>query len=440
MNAAVETKTIAKTIAQTIATPATLPLARRALAAKSSLIRDLLKVTQRPEIISFAGGLPAPETFPIDALRVAFDAVLREGGPGALQYSATEGYPPLREWLAARETARGVPTSAEQVLIVSGSQQGLDLIGKAMIDEGTRVLVEAPTYLGALQSFAQFGAAFAELPTDESGALRVDRLRSSGGARFAYVMPNFQNPTGGSLSVAQREQLAAAARAHDFWLVEDDPYGELWYRAAPVAGLRAHAPERTVRLGSFSKVLAPGLRIGYMIAPCAMIDTLARLKQATDLHTATLAQQGAWRVLDSGLLDTHLPSVRARYASQCAVMLEAIEQHWPRSVHYTRPAGGMFVWASLPAHIDTMALLDRALKRNVAFVPGAAFYAGSNAPNHMLRLSFVTVAPERIRAGIRTLGELIDGELQSAIASGSTESGSTESKSSESKSAGSKPR
>ncbi|HEU0199027.1 MAG TPA: PLP-dependent aminotransferase family protein [Burkholderiaceae bacterium] len=389
------------------AAAAKLPLARRALAAKSSLIRDLLKVTQRPDIISFAGGLPAPETFPVEALRVAFDGVLREGGAAALQYSATEGYPPLREWIAARETARGMPTSAEQVLIVSGSQQGLDLIGKAMIDEGSPVLVEAPTYLGALQSFAQFGAAFVELPADENG-LRAEGLRAGGGARFAYVMPNFQNPTGRSLSIEQREQLAAAARRHDFWLVEDDPYGELWYREAPPPGMRAFAPERTIRLGSFSKVLAPGLRIGFLIAPRAMIDTLVRLKQATDLHTATLAQQGAWRVLDSGLLDTHLPAVRARYASQCAVMIEALAASWPGAVQFTRPAGGMFVWAALPRHIDTMRLLDRAIERQVLFVPGAAFFADEGAaPAHMLRLSFVTVPPERIRAGVRVLGELI---------------------------------
>lgn len=388
-----------------------LPLARRALEGKSSVIREILKVTQQPDVISFAGGLPAPESFPLDALRAAFDDVLREVGPASLQYSTTEGHPALREWLAARESAAGVPTTPEQVLIVSGSQQGLDLIGKAFIDDGSKVLVESPTYLGAMQAFAMFGARCAELPCDDAGIVpeRIDAALA-GGARFAYVMPTFSNPTGRTLSAQRRSALAAVARRFDLMLVEDDPYGELYYRAAPPPGLRHHAPERTVRLGSFSKILAPGLRIGYVIAPTSVIDVLVRLKQATDLHTATLAQQAAFRVLSSGLLDRHLPAVRERYASQCRVMLEALEEQMPSGTTWTRPEGGMFVWLELPQNVDAEPLLAQALEQRVAFVPGSAFFAAA-ARRNTLRLSFVTVSPERIRAGVATLARLVRAAL-----------------------------
>jgi 2-aminoadipate transaminase len=382
-------------------------LSARATAARSSIIREILKVTQRSEVISFAGGLPSPATFPVDALRAAFDSVLQASGPAALQYSSTEGDDALRAWIAARETAHGIPTGAEQVLIVAGSQQGLDLIGKAFIDSGSAVLVESPSYLGALQAFALFEPRFRELPTDTEGlqpdAIDAELVRD---ARFAYVMPNFQNPTGRTLSRERRAALADRARALDLWLVEDDPYGELWYRHAPPPGLRHYAPERTIRLGSFSKVLAPGLRLGYLIAPPAMIDVLVRLKQATDLHTSTLAQRAAREVVAGGLLDGHLPQIRARYAAQCEVMLEAMRAHFPQGIRWTQPEGGMFIWVELPGIIDSTQLLDAAIACNVAFVPGAPFYANSPRTN-TLRLSFVTVPAERIRAGVAMLGTLL---------------------------------
>ena len=390
-------------------TESDLPLARRARDARSSAIREILKVTLRPEVISFAGGLPAPESFPVEALRAAFDKVLREVGPGSLQYSTTEGHPQLREWVAARETARGIPTSVDEVLIVSGSQQGLDLIAKAFIDEGAPILVESPSYLGALQAFGLFAPTFRAIPTDGDGLLpqAIDATLAAD-ARFAYVMPNFQNPTGRTLTNQRRAELAAAARKHDFWLVEDDPYGELWYRDQPPPSLRAFAPERTLRLGSFSKILAPGLRIGFIVAPRALIEVLIRIKQATDLHTATLTQRAAFEVLNSALMAEHLPAIRARYASQCAVMLEALAQHFPREAVWTRPSGGMFIWIELAAAqgIDTTELLARAIGRQIAFVPGEPFFA--TAPQHnCLRLSFVTVPPGRIRAGVAVLGELL---------------------------------
>jgi 2-aminoadipate transaminase len=383
--------------------------ARRAASAKSSVVREILKVTMQPDVISLAGGLPAPESFPVEALRAAFDAELRDETTArqALQYSTTEGHLPLREWIAAQETARGVPTTADEVLVVAGSQQALDLIGKAFAEPGAPLLVESPTYLGALQAFNLFEPAYRALPTDDDGLVpeAIDAALARD-ARLVYVMPNFQNPTGRSLSAARRATLAQAAREHGLWLVEDDPYGELWYRQAPPPSLRAYAPERTIRVCSFSKVLAPGLRLGFVIAPRECIDLLVRLKQATDLHTATLTQRAAHRVLADGLLDRHLPGVRARYAAQAEVMQQALAASMPAGVQWTRPAGGMFVWLTLPPHIDAMALLPQAIARRIAFVPGAPFFA-TDAQAHTLRLSFVTVPPEKIRSAVAVLGALI---------------------------------
>lgn len=388
------------------------PAARRTARVQGSLIREILKATMRPGMISLAGGLPAPQSFPAEALRAAFDAVLAAEPAQALQYSTTEGHPPLRAWIAARETASGVPTSAEQVLIVSGSQQALDLIGKAMVDEGSPLLVESPTYLGALQAFAPFGPVFRALPADDAG-LQPQAIDAglAHGARLAYVMPNFQNPTGTTLGLERRRTLAEAARRHDLWLLEDDPYGELWYRQAPPPSLRRIAPERTLRIGSFSKVLAPGLRLGYVVGPRPAIDLLARLKQATDLHTATLTQHAVARVLRDGVLDEHLPRVRRLYAGHAESMLGALRAHMPEGVRWTEPEGGMFVWLTAPAHIDTLRLLDRALAAGVAFVPGAPFYA-VDPRRHTLRLSFVTVPAAAIDRGVAILAGLIKEDLK----------------------------
>lgn len=381
--------------------------ARRTLRVTGSIIREILKVAQRPDMISLAGGLPAPESFPVEALRAAFDAELRDDGKAALQYSTTEGHAPLREWIAARESAAGAATAPEEVLIVSGSQQGLDLIGKAFAEPGSALLVEAPTYLGALHAFSVFEPDFRTLPSDSEGVdpAQLDS-NTAGTARLLYMMPNFQNPSGRTLTAQRRAELAEAARRHDLWLIEDDPYGELWYEQAPPPGLRAIAPERTIRLGSFSKVLAPGLRLGYVIAPRDCIDLLVRLKQATDLHSSTLTQRAVWRVLASGVLEHHLPRVRALYAVQCRTMLDSLTACMPTAVSWTQPAGGMFVWLTLPPSIDAAALLPIAIERNVAFVPGEPFFASAPARN-TLRLSFATVPAPRIRQAVAILADLI---------------------------------
>ena len=384
---------------------ATLRPAARTTLVKGSAIRALLKATQQPGFISLGGGMPAPAAFPIEALRAAFDAELVENGAASVQYSLTEGEAPLREWVAERETARGVPTGIDNVMITSGSQQALDLLAKAFVEPGAPVVVESPTYLGAIQAFSAFEPDYRVVTTDEAG-FTPETVASTAGARFMYVMCNFQNPTGRTLTEACRRGIAERARSDDFWLVEDDPYGDLWYRTPPPAGLRTWAPERTIRMGSFSKILAPGLRLGYVVAPEPAIELLARLKQATDLQSGTLTQRAAARVVRSGMLDEHLPRIRALYANQCAAMLEALEASMPDGVTWTRPEGGMFVWVRMPERVDCTQLLEAAVERQVVFAPGDGFYAVNPARNY-IRLSFSTVPPEKIRAAVAILAELI---------------------------------
>lgn len=384
---------------------------QRARQLTSSAIREILKITERPEVISFAGGLPSPEGFPIAQLRAAFDRVLADQGATALQYGRTEGYTPLREWVAQDLSRADTRIDPEEVLIVSGSQQALDMLGKLFIDPGSKVLVEAPSYLGALQSFSLFEPQFQSVPTDEGGlipeALDADLCR---GARFIYALPNFQNPTGLTLDHARRQALVERCAALGLPVIEDDPYGELRYAGEPQPSLLelGRAVGATViRLGTFSKVLAPGMRLGYVVAPRDIISKLVQIKQATDLHTATVTQMAVYETVRGGFLQQHLPKVRALYQRQCGYMLDALQQHFPADARWTRPQGGMFIWVTLREGIDTAELLQRAIARNVAFVPGAPFYAGVQAPTNTLRLSFVTVPEDRIRAGVQVLGELI---------------------------------
>lgn len=378
----------------------------RARAIQSSAIREILKVTERPEVISFAGGLPAPSTFPVGEMQAALDRVLQTRGREALQYSTTEGFAPLREWIAARLSTPQAPVSPEEVLIVSGSQQGLDLLAKALIDPGDTVLVETPTYLGALQAFSLFDPRFVAVPSDEDGLIPEALDASMQEAKFLYCLPNFQNPTGRLLAGERRHQLAQRARELDLLILEDDPYGALSYDGETPPSIRSLAPERTVYMGSFSKVLAPGLRLGYIVAPRALRAKLVQVKQATDLHTATLSQMAVFDVIKDGFLDQHIPTIRALYRDQCAAMLDALKRHMPDGVRWNSPRGGMFLWAELPQGLDASAVLARAVEQNVAFVPGAPFYA--DAPvREALRLAFVTVPPPRIEEGVERLAGVI---------------------------------
>ena len=382
-------------------------LARRAERMNPSVIREILKVTERPGIVSLAGGLPSADTFPVEAVREASARVLRDAPREALQYAASEGYAPLREWVAAHlHVAHGMNVDAGQVLITNGSQQGLDLAAKVLVDAGSRVLVETPTYLGALQAFTPYEPQIDALASDHEGPLPQALQAAARGARFAYLLPNFQNPTGHVYSEARRNALVAAAQAGGVPLLEDNPYGDLWFDAPPPAPLAARWPEGVVYLGSFSKVLAPGLRLGYMVAPPALYPKLLQAKQAADLHTSIFGQRIVHEVLASGLLDTHVPMIRARYKAQRDAMQAALEHHLGDLAQWQRPSGGMFFWLELPEGIDAMALLPQAVEAGVAYVPGAAFYAAAPLA-HTLRLSFVTVSPEKIEAGIAALAPVL---------------------------------
>lgn len=382
----------------------------RAEQLQSSAIREILKVTVRPEVISFAGGLPSPATFPVERMRAAYDTVLSKQGKVALQYGPTDGYLPLREWIAGSLSTDGARFVPEQVLMLSGSQQGLDLLAKVLIDEGSRVLVETPSYLGALQAFSLYRPKFVSLPSDDHGVLPEQVATMGQGARLLYALPNFQNPTGRTLPLERRIALVEACARLGLPLIEDDPYGALSYRREPLQKMLTMNPGGVIYMGSFSKVLTPGIRLGYVVAPLPLIAKLEQAKQAADLHTAQLTQMVVHEVVKDGFLDEHVPTIRKLYADQCEAMLAALGEFFPAGVCWTRPEGGMFIWVTLPKHIDAMKLLDEAIAEHVAFVPGAPFY-GNEAEHNTLRLSFVTVPPEKIREGVAKLGRLIAAQI-----------------------------
>jgi 2-aminoadipate transaminase len=379
-------------------------LAKRAHKMNPSVIREILKVTEKPGIISFAGGLPSPRTFPVEAFAAACTAVLGTDGRAALQYASSEGLPALREWIAGQLPWDVGP---DQVLITTGSQQGLDLVAKVLIDEGSPVLVETPTYLGALQAFTPMEPAIVSVASDAEGIDVEDLKKKAPGARFLYVLPNFQNPTGRTMSEARRQALVDAARSAGLPIVEDNPYGDLWFDQPPPQPLTARNPDGCIYLGSFSKVLAPGLRLGYVVAPKAIMPKLLQAKQAADLHSPTFNQRMVAEVLKDGFIDRHVPTIRSLYKAQCHAMLDALSKEMAGlDVQWNSPDGGMFLWARLPAGMNAADLLPRAVDHGVAFVPGAAFYAADPDPR-TLRLSFVTASEEQIRVGVKALAQAI---------------------------------
>ncbi|MGC4395125.1 PLP-dependent aminotransferase family protein [Hydrogenophaga sp. T2] len=388
-------------------------LSRRAERMNPSVLREILKVTERPGIISFAGGLPSPRTFPVSAFAEACADVLRNDASAALQYAASEGHAPLREWVAQQLPWNVDPS---QVLITTGSQQGLDLVAKVLIDSGSRVLVETPTYLGALQAFSPMEPVFNGVAGDAEGVDPDDLRRQAPGARFVYLLPNFQNPTGRTMSEARRAAVAQAALDTGLPIVEDNPYGDLWFDAPPPAPLTARNPEGSIYLGSFSKVLAPGLRLGFLVAPKAIYPKLLQAKQAADLHTPGFNQRLVSRVLEGGFLERHVPTIRALYQAQCRHMLAALERDMAgMDVRWNAPVGGMFLWLRLPEGMDATALLPHAVERGVAFVPGAPFY--TDLPDaRTLRLSFVTASTEQIDRGIAALAQTVREHLPSPVA------------------------
>jgi 2-aminoadipate transaminase len=381
-----------------------------------SIIRDLLRLTERPEVISLAGGLPAPECFPAEELTMAAEGILAREPLAALQYGLTEGYRPLRALVIERMKARlAIDVAQEQVLITSGSQQGLDLLGRLFLTSGTLVAVEDPTYLGALQAWHPCAPRYVTVPVDEDG-LNVDALERmlADGVRpqFLYIMSCFQNPTGITLSHERRRALVEVVSKYGLPIVEDDAYGELYYgeeRPLPVASMdmEMHGELRhVVYLSSFSKVLAPGLRVGWMAAPEELISKLTQVKQGVDLHTNSLSQATVYEACRDGLLDRHVPFIRSFYRTRRDVMLTALEQHMPEDVRWVRPEGGMFVWITLPPHVDSTQLFHTAIKHDVAFVPGATFYANGGGQNTM-RLNFSLPTPAQIEEGITRLGQAV---------------------------------
>lgn len=379
-------------------------LAARAEKMNPSAIREILKVTERPDVISLAGGLPSPKTFPIAEFAAACAEVLATDGQAALQYAASEGYAPLRQAVADM-----LPWAVDpaQVLITTGSQQGLDLIAKVLIDPGSKVLVETPTYLGALQAFSPMEPEAVSVASDGEGVLPEDLSAKAKDARFIYLLPNFQNPTGRTMSEARRAAVSAAAQAAGLPIIEDNPYGELWFDEAPPLPLTARNPEGCIYLGSFSKVLAPGLRLGFLVAPKALYPKLLQAKQAVDLHTPIFTQRMVSTVMKDGFLERHVPRIRALYKAQRDAMVSALQREMKGlDVEFNVPAGGMFLWLRMPAGIDATALLAQAVERHVAFVPGAPFYAGEADPR-TLRLSFVTASEAQIDTAIAALADTV---------------------------------
>lgn len=365
-----------------------------------SAIRAILKVTERPDILSFAGGLPNPAAFPLAAVQAASARVLAADGAAALQYGPTEGYGPLREQVAAYLRRAGQPTTAANVLITTGSQQALDLIGKALLSPGAPLLAANPSYLGALQAFALYQPTVSEIVPGALAESAADGALPA--ARFCYLTPTFANPTGITLSQAERERLVARLAAARVPLVEDDAYGELWLDGPPPVACRALAPERTLYLGSFSKVLTPGLRVGYVAGPVPVIELLTRLKQAADLHTPSLNQRIVSALIDDGTLAAHLPVLRSLYRVQRDTLQAALERHLRPYAEWQLPAGGMFFWLRLKGGVDAEALLASALQHRVAFVPGAPFHF-REPDAATLRLAFSTVPVDLMEEGARRL-------------------------------------
>ncbi len=393
----------------------------------SSMIRELLKLTQQPDIISFAGGLPAPEMFPVEAFEAASSRVLRQHGSQALQYSTTEGYLPLRELIVEKMGRYGIEASVDNVLITSGSQQALDLIGKLLINPGDLVLTERPSYLGALQAWRAYQAEFSTVPIDDDG-LCVDMLEEAlcGGPKFMYVLPNFQNPGGVTLSYERRLALIDIADRYGVPIIEDDPYGELRFEGEHLPPLvvldadkfngrqytnhsepQSYFKGNVIYMSTFSKTLAPGLRLGWIVAPASVIQHCIMAKQGMDLHTSSFVQMVVYEVAKDGFLTEHVRQIRQVYRERRDIMLEAMSEHFPPGVRWTKPQGGLFLWVSLPEEVDSTAVLQEAIASKVAFVPGVTFYPDCDPQKNSFRLNFSNAQPAQIEEGIARLGRVL---------------------------------
>jgi 2-aminoadipate transaminase len=387
----------------------------------SSAIRELLKFTENHEVISFAGGMPAPEVFPLEKFKEACLTVLDNDGPTSLQYGSTDGYVPLREMIARHSARYGITVTIDNILITSGSQQALDLLGKIFINRGDRIIVESPTYVGALQAWRAYGAEFVPVPLDDHGMVTSqleDRLRA--GPKFIYALPNFQNPTGSTLAYDRRLKLIELAERYGVPIIEDDPYGQLRFEGENLPAIEVlDSQTRTqgecysgnvIYLSTFSKTLAPGIRLAWVVAPPAVISKLIQAKQGTDLHTSTFNQMVAYEVAHGGFLYEHVKTIRKVYKERRDVMLDSLSENMPEGVSWTHPKGGLFLWVTLPESLDSQDLFEDAVKEKVAFVPGGSFFAEGGGLNTM-RLNFSNACPEKINEGIFRLANVVKNHL-----------------------------
>jgi 2-aminoadipate transaminase len=384
-------------------------LAARITAIQASAIREILKVVSRPGMISLAGGLPAPESFPMDILPALSEQVRKTHGPAALQYDATEGFFPLRAALSDFLKPQGINTSTEDILVGTGSQGLLDGLGKILIDPGDAVAVESPTYLGALQAFNAYGPRYVTFDADSDGPNpdSLERTLERFKPKFVYLTPTFQNPTGRTVTRERRRLVAELALRYGVLIVEDDPYGALRYRGDPIPPLKTLTPENVVYIGTLSKVFAPGLRIGFCVAPEVIRKWLVVAKQGVDLHTSTYNQALAAEYLAGGHLDAHLPRIIGLYGGRLQAMLDAMDQHMPEGVTWTRPEGGMFLWVEGPKGLPIQTVYDACLHRKVAFVPGRYFFVEEGRGMETMRLNFTGSNEATLEKAVRILGEVL---------------------------------
>lgn len=384
-------------------------LATRTHNMQASAIREILKVASSPGMISLAGGLPAAESFPLDYIEELTGAVLTKYGSQALQYDASEGFLPLRQALVGHLAGRGVETTADDIVIFSGSQGILDGIGKILISPGDTVAVEAPTYLGALQAFSPYEPGYAEIATDEDGLIpeSLDEVLAASRVKFVYLVPTFQNPTGRTLTLERRKAVAALLRKHDALLVEDDPYSDLRYAGVPVPPIKSLAPENVVYSTTLSKTFAPGLRLGICVAPPAIQRWLVTARQGVDLHTNTYAQALAAEYVAAGYLERQLPRIIELYRPRQEAMIAALEAHLPEDFKFTRPEGGMFIWVEGPNGFDADALQAKLLERGVAFVPGKYFFVDPDANANTFRMNFTAAEPATLERAVAIMGDVI---------------------------------
>lgn len=379
-----------------------------------SAIREILKVVSRPGIVSLAGGIPSPNSFPVESLAELTDRVLERYGSDALQYDLTEGFPPLRRQLSLLLAEIGIAATAEEVLVGSGSQGVLDGIGKILIDPGDIVAVEAPTYLGAIQAFSPYQPAYVEIATDEGGVIpaALDETLTKGNVKLVYLVPTFQNPTGRTLPLERRSQIAEIVERHGVLLIEDDPYSALRFRGEPLPPIKSLAPENVVYISTLSKVFAPGLRIGYALAPARIRDWLVIAKQGVDLHTSTFNQALAAEYIRGGYLAEQLPKIVDLYRPKQERMMRSLAKDMPEAFTWTRPDGGMFVWVEGPRGFDMDPVYERSVAAGAAFVPGKYFYAGTGPGHATMRLNFTTAEPEEIGRAVAVIGRAIEAELR----------------------------